>query len=283
MNYIAEFGAAVDSESPEHAWQRLATRWWSERAVHRFSHRQKLDNILPLLADHTHVMDITRGASVDGVLGVLAAGQGKQVTIISPSVNHIAALTRFATVNDIDPSGIEFIHSADRPLEDLDVKPAHAVTALHILEHVPHPRALLDFVREHTLQRAILAFPTCLNPTAWVRMGGRTDPYVFSKGSLPAAGRGLARIAAARLQGRVAVTEDVDEYGRATVHRWFFPGAVLRELEWAGFHIEKVRPDSLALPWTGVEAARIAQQRLPAALTSRIGFGTHVVARPVPA
>ncbi|QVI20934.1 hypothetical protein KHQ06_33455 [Nocardia tengchongensis] len=37
------------------------------------------------------------------------------------------------------------------------------------------------------------------------------------------------------------------------------------------------------LPWTGVDTARIAQQRLPASLTSRIGFGTHVVARPVPA
>ncbi|ATL72520.1 class I SAM-dependent methyltransferase [Nocardia terpenica] len=285
MNYFAAFGAAVDAESADHAWQRLESRWWSQRPIHQFSHRQKIGNILPLLDGYTRIMDVTRGASVDGVLGVLAAGLGKQVTIISPSRNHIAALERFAEVNGVDAGRIEFVHSGNRRFEELPVEPAQVVTALHILEHAPHPRALLGFLREHTIDRCVVAFPSCLNPTAWVRMGGGTDPYVFGRGSLPSAARGLVRTVAARIQGRVSVTESVDEFGVDTVHRWFFPGVVLRELEWSGFHVERISPDSLAIPWSNraIEFSRTAQRWLPEAVTGRLGFGSHVVLRPVPA
>jgi 2-polyprenyl-3-methyl-5-hydroxy-6-metoxy-1,4-benzoquinol methylase len=285
MNYISRFSEAVDSGPPNRAWERLAERWWSDRAVHRFSHRQKIENVLPLLADYSRVMDITRGASVDGVLGILAAGLGKEVTIVSPSLNHIDALNRFAAVNRIDLSRVEFVHCNQPSFENLDVRSAECVTAMHILEHAPHPRAMMHFLRERTELRCIIAVPTCLNPTAWVRMGGGTDPYRFTRGSLASARRGIARTLLAGLQGRVAVTEIVDEFGTATVHRWFFPSALIKEIEWSGFQIDGIRPDSLAIPWSErtIELSRAAQRYFPDFLTSRLGFGTHYILRPVPA
>ncbi|MFI5719899.1 class I SAM-dependent methyltransferase [Nocardia sp. NPDC051750] len=285
MDYVSQFGAHVDSEPANMAWDRLASRWWSDRPIHRFSHRQKIQNILPLIKDYDHVMDVTRGASVDGILGVVAAGQGKRVTIVSPSNNHIAALRRFAGENGIDPSVIEFVHTGNGPLESLDVKRADCVTALHILEHATHPRSFLSFLRDRTSNRCILAVPTCANPTAWVRMGGDTDPYVFTAGSLQAAARGIRRTATAKIRGRAAVTEFVNEYGTTTVHRWFFPSALFAELEWSGFHIEQMRPDSLAIPWLNrsIQLSQILQDHLPDVLTSGLGFGTHFVLRPVPA
>ncbi|MEV6774346.1 methyltransferase [Nocardia sp. NPDC051030] len=279
---FAAFGTAVDQEDPVLAWQRLESRWWSPRPVHRQAHRRKIDDILPLVEGYPRVLDITRGASVDGILGVLAASRGARVTIVSPASNHLAALRRFADRIGADCARIEFVHCAK--IEDLDVGSADVVTALHILEHAPHPRALLEVLREHTRRRCVLAFPSAGSPATWVRMGGG-DPYTFDRDSLPALARGLARTVTARLQGRVAVAEHVDEYGTDTVHRWYFPAAVLREIEWAGFHIDAVRPDSLAVPWSGRATALLHTVRpaLPGALISRAGFGTHVVLRPVPA
>lgn len=68
-------------------------------------------------------------------------------------------------------------------------------------------------------------------------------------------------------------------------HRWFFPAAVPREIEWVGFHIVTVRPDSLAVPWSPRATALLyaARQVLPGTLIGRAGFGTHVVLRAVPA
>ena len=279
---FAVFGAAVDQEDPELAWQRLESRWWSPRPVHRQAHRQKIDDILRLVEGHASVLDITRGASVDGILGVLAAARGAQVRIVSPASNHLAALRGSAARGAADSSRIEFLQCPK--LEDLDVGSADVVTALHILEHAPRPRALLEVLREHTRRRCVIAFPSAGSPATWVRMGGG-DPYVFGRDSVPALARGLARTVAARIQGRLAVTEHVDEYGIDTVHRWFFPDPVLREIEWAGFHIEAVRPDSLAVPWSGraTELLHAVRPMLPGALISRAGFGTHVVLRPVPA
>ncbi len=46
---MTAFAVGVDNLGDEAAWERLESRWWATRPVHRYSHRQKIESILPLL------------------------------------------------------------------------------------------------------------------------------------------------------------------------------------------------------------------------------------------
>lgn len=277
------FAAAVDEQGDAAAWERLASRWWSERPVHRFSHRQKLKVILPLLDGAGSVLDVTRGASVDGLLGVLAARTVPQVTIVTPSCSHRAALRRFADAQGVDERRIRWVHGSLDDLDDLAPQRFDVVTALHVLEHTTSLRTALAALHRRTSRRCVVAVPTCVNPTAWVRLGGSSDAYVFGSSSLRDGIRGLARTVARHRRGHVSVTELVDEYGSEVVHRWYFPRPFLRELEYADFEVEAMRPDTLALPWStrAMAVSGWVQQHAPPSWIAGWGFGTHFVMRPV--
>lgn len=279
---MASFARAVDAEGPGAAWERIEQRWWSTRPVHRYSHWQKIESILPLLEGTSELLDVTRGASVDGILGVLAARTVPRVTIVSPSRCHLQALQRFAERNSIEPDRIEWVAGCldDGTLPD---RRFDTVTALHVLEHADNARSALSELHRRTARRCIVAVPTCANPTAWVRLGGGSDPYMFDPGSVAAAVRGLARTVARHRRGHIAVVEMVDEYGTESVHRWYFPRRMLQELEAADFEVQAMRPDTLAIPWSS-RAMRVStwlQSNAPAALTAGCGFGTHYLMRPV--
>ncbi|WP_431230467.1 class I SAM-dependent methyltransferase [Paenarthrobacter nicotinovorans] len=238
--------------------------------------------MLPLLEGHGSLLDICRGASVDGIIGVLAAGRGLDVTIVSPSRNHANSLKRFASELGVEAESINFVLGSLDKLTQLNLGKFDCVTALHVLEHADSPRVALESLRERTISQCIVAVPTCLNPTAWVRLGG-SDPYTYGAGSWKALFRGFLKVLRAGLSGRISVVELVSEFGTETVHPWYLPKRLIHELEWSGFHIEEVRPDTLLLPWSQrlLPLARKLQGLRTLGPVATWGFGTHFVLRPL--
>lgn len=55
---MTAFAVGVDNLGDEAAWERLESRWWATRPVHRYSHRQKIESILPLLDDSQSLLDM---------------------------------------------------------------------------------------------------------------------------------------------------------------------------------------------------------------------------------
>lgn len=90
------FAVGVDNLGDEAAWEWLESRWWATRPVHRYSHRQKIESTLPLLDNSQSLLDITRGASVDGILGVPAARTNRSVTVPGQDLAPDASTARFA-------------------------------------------------------------------------------------------------------------------------------------------------------------------------------------------
>jgi hypothetical protein len=265
----------VDAER----WERLACRWHSGRAIHRYIHREKIDRLLRLLAPGDTVLDVGRGGSVDGVLGVLAAARGHDVLVAVPHEEQALVVRRFAAENGVD------VPVSVTPIQELDRLPARydKVFALHILEHVDDFAAGLGRLRRRTAGQLVIGLPTCLNPAVWCRLGGG-DPYVFGRGSVPALLRGARRVAAARIQGYPGVDEDVVEMGAALRHRWLFPRHMRVALSTAGFRVDAFRPDGVVLPW--FEGLIPLSRRLDALeflpLVRDLGFGSHAVLTPVP-
>ncbi len=80
----------------DYLYDRLETRWNSPHRIKRYIHRVKIGKICRLLRAGETLLDIGRGGSVDGILGVFAAKKGLHVTISSVSTENLAVIRRFA-------------------------------------------------------------------------------------------------------------------------------------------------------------------------------------------
>lgn len=270
------FAEWIDSGTDDDAWERLRSRWWSTRKIHRVTHRRKIQLILEQLGRPGDLIEFCRGASVDGICGVMAAHQGWNVVLVTPSARHKRALELFA--DRYPPKGeLRFQAGSVENIPDLDSSVFDVAVGLHVLEHAGSTGDALDRIRDVRARVYVFAVPTCLSLVSAVRLGGG-DPYRWEGArSLSALVRGAIRVVAAACRGKVAVSEVVREGPITTAHRWFFPREFVRLAEQRGYDLVSTVPDALLLPWFERASVWLASCRAPYkwSLIEWAGFGTH--------
>jgi 2-polyprenyl-3-methyl-5-hydroxy-6-metoxy-1,4-benzoquinol methylase len=251
--------------------KRYLSPFWTRRYTHRAIHAQ----FLPYLQAGQQVLDVGCG---EAVLSSLAAEQGAWMTacdISSPNLRGARRVTaqRYASVTllQADAEQLPFGDSS------FDV-----VLSSHVLEHLPGVRQGLAELYRVTRNCALIAMPTCLNPAAWMLLGG-ANYYQLGRRSLLALPLGLART----LKALLTCQEGVDEgYGGAEVpHVWRFPWVVRRLVEETGFHLEQFEAGPLILPlvgeyWPAWRRLQPSIDRLRSRpLVNNLGFGCLAVCR----
>lgn len=237
-----------DKASVDEIYHRLDRRWNASSPILRYAHRRKFEKLLQFINSGDSVLDMGRGGSVDGVLGVLAAQVGAHSTITNVSENHLESIKRFARAMGVEDK-IDFKICSPQTGDLFDDNVADVVVSLHVLEHLEDFDQGIDTLHRLTRDRVIVALPTCLNVCVWIRFGGQSC-YHFSVKSFLALFSGMGQVVDAFLKGKEGVTEDLTEdSGNQCRHLWRFPWAMKNSLNRHGFQITKFGPDTLCLPW----------------------------------
>lgn len=252
--------------------KRYNSPYWLRRYTHRQIHAQFLAHLKP----GQRVLDAGCG---EGVLSCLVAQQGIEVVGTDISQSNLRGAKDLAEEWDVDVVFYQSdAESLPFPDESFDV-----VLSSHVLEHLPNLDQGLRELYRVTRSMALIAMPTCLNPSCWVLLGGDTY-WKLSKRSLIAMPLGLAKTFVAFVRG----DEGPDEgYGGndAVPHVWRFPWVMRKRIERAGFVIEDFEAGPLILPYLGqyLRSLREIQPRIDSfrdhKLLSSFGFGSLVVCR----
>ncbi|MCI5055278.1 MAG: methyltransferase domain-containing protein, partial [Flavobacteriales bacterium] len=170
MKKIKNNYSFIDKADTDEIYHRLDRRWNAKSPILKYAHRKKFEKLLKFIEPGQNILDIGRGGSVDGVLGVLAAQKGAKVTILNVSDRHIESIKRFAEKNDVLDK-ISFIIGNPQECEEFEDNSFDIVISLHVLEHLESTSEGLKTIHRLTNSRAIIALPTCLNPCVWIRFG----------------------------------------------------------------------------------------------------------------
>ena len=262
--------------SVDNLYARLDNRWNSPIRLQRYIHRTKIQKILRLLSSNQTLLDIGRGGSVDGILGVMAAKAGLRVTITNVAKDNINVIRRFAQAQGVEGQ-IEFKigdpHRLPLPDQSFDI-----VSALHVLEHLPDFNAGLTEMHRVSRRFAVVALPTCLNPAVFSRLGG-ASPYSLSVNGPPALIKGALMVLYHFAKAHEGVNETEYELGEVVIHQWLFPWKMRRNLESVGFQILKFQPDAICLPWfsQAIPVMRVLDGLGSLPVLREIGFGSHAL------
>lgn len=268
--------SVFNNVSYESLYERLDSRWNSTHELKRYIHRIKFEKLLSHLVKGETLLDVGRGGSVDGVLGVLAAKKGLKVTITNVTEKNLRVIKRFAESHGVSDK-ITFIEALPYELPFHD-NSFDNVSALHILEHLPNFESGLEEIRRVSNRTTIVALPTCLNFCTISRLGGAhyfeyswKSPFLFIYG--------LMRILYHAIKGDEGVEEDMEEFGVISKHLWRFPWKMRTALIRGGFKIQKFGPDALPLPW--FESWLPLMKRLDkhgySPLLNQWGMGSHAI------
>ena len=133
-------------ENVEYLYKRLDTRWNSKQIIQKNIHRSKIKKLLKEIKPNNTLLDVCRGGSVDGILGVMAAKKGVKVTICSPKEEYIEVIKRFAAAQHVDVDNYVVCQPDDLPFGDNSFD---CVSSIHVLEHVErYDKALDEIYRE---------------------------------------------------------------------------------------------------------------------------------------
>ncbi len=229
-------------------YHRLDRRWNAPSPVLQYAHRRKFEKILSLIDPNETLLDIGRGGSVDGVLGVLAATKGAKVTIANAADEYLTSIRRFARQHGVEDK-ITFVQNNPQTGNMFADNSFDTVVSLHVLEHLPSFDEGVKTLHRISRKRVIVALPTCLNPCVWIRFGGQSC-YRLSFKSVTALFVGIGMVARALLGKREGVIENMTEdSGNKCAHLWRFPWKMRRAFTERGFNISKFGPDTMCLPW----------------------------------
>jgi 2-polyprenyl-3-methyl-5-hydroxy-6-metoxy-1,4-benzoquinol methylase len=252
--------------------KRYNSPFWIRRWTHRGIYQRSLKRIEP----GEFVLDAGCG---EGVLAGLMAEKGAQVIGCDISLPNVIAAK---SATDSSGTGVMYL-VADSEKLPFKSDTFDTVVSSHVIEHLPHPELGLRELHRVTSDRALIAMPTCLNPSCWALLG-RDTYWKLSWKSTFGTLLGFARTVLAFLLRQ----EGVDEgYGgrRGVVHVFRFPWVITRMTRAAGFRIEKLEAGPLAIPYFChyIPALRPLQERLDRLGDKRIlrncGNGIHVLAR----
>jgi SAM-dependent methyltransferase len=252
--------------------KRHHSPYWLRRYAHRAIHHQ----FLPHLRAGQRVLDAGAG---DGMLSCLIAQHGAEVVGVEISRPNVEAARMLAAEMGVRASfsqaDVEALPFADKSFD--------VVVSSHVLEHIPDLQRGLHELHRVTRELALIAMPTCLNPACWVLLGG--DSYwKLGRRSAVALPVGLIRTVAALARGEEGPDEGYGE-GKAMPHVWRFPRVLRRQIESAGFVIERFEAGPLIFPYLAeyVPAVRRLHEALDrhrdAALLRNFGYGSMVVCR----
>ncbi|MFQ6029898.1 MAG: class I SAM-dependent methyltransferase [Dehalococcoidia bacterium] len=256
-------------------WDRIIDkRYNSLYWIRRYAHRQIYAQFLPYLRAGQRVLDAGCG---EGALSCLVARQGIEVVGADISAPNVEAARRLAAERGM---GVRFV-CAD--LENLPFgdNSFDIVISSHVLEHLPDLSRGLGELYRVTRSMALIAMPTCLNPSAWALLGG-DNYWVFSKRSTYALALGMLRTLYALVGGQEGPNEHYA--GRQELpHLWRFPWVMRRHIETVGFRIVHFEAGPLIIPYVPQYLPllrpfqRIVDQWRHLPLLKYLGYGSLVV------
>lgn len=219
----------------------LDKRYNSSYWIRRHTHRQIFEQFLRHIEPGKKVLDVGCG---EGVLSLLLAKQ-KEATVTGTDISfpNIVSARQLAREWDISAKFVQ-ADAENLPFPDnsFDV-----VISSHVLEHLPNLRQWLRELRRVTRSSALIAMPTCLNPSCWVLLGG-DDYWKVSRRSVIALPLGLAKMLIALLRG-----DDGPNEGYAgneqLPHVWRFPWVMRGQIEEAGFKVVRFEAGPLTIPY----------------------------------
>ena len=185
-------------EDIDYLYERLDTRWNSKSLIKRNMHRCKIEKLLHFLEPGCTLLDVCRGGSVDGILGVMAAKKGLKVTICSIKQEYLDVIKRFADENDVIINNYVVCQPEELLFEDGSFD---YVSCIHVLEHVMNFDQCLDELYRVSKKNVLIALPTCLNPCVYARIGG-ANYYDFNFKTLCKQFYGFLKVMGALVTGR---------------------------------------------------------------------------------
>ncbi len=201
---------------------------------------ESIINLIDLQDKNSSILDNGCG---DGTLAILMAKRGFNVVACDISEPNIEYAKERAVIDGVE-NKIKFL-TADSENLPFDDNSFEYVVSSHVLEHLPSFDKGLQEVRRITRNYAIIALPTCLNPCAWVILGGDSF-WTISRWSLSAWFVGLGQVIL-NLGG-----SGVDEgYGgdKNLPHIWRYPWVMRKDLKRGGFNIIHFEASSICLPY----------------------------------
>lgn len=252
--------------------KRYNSPYW----LRRYAHRAIYEKSFRRVDAGQCVLDAGCG---EGVLSLLMAEQGATVVGVDMSSANVVAARERCRGAPVD------VHFLVGDAEFLPVRSSafDVVVSSHVIEHLPDPDLGVRELARATRGHAVIAMPTCLNPAAWVLLGG--DVYWrLTRRSLLGLLKGIARTLLAFIQRLDGPQEGYAGDG-SLPHVFRFPWAMTRLIRRNGFHIDEVESGPLIIPYAASYANVLrlwqvrADRRLGSARVFRwLGYGTHVVA-----
>lgn len=244
--------------------------------LRRHTHRQIYNQFLPYVQRGQRVLDAGCG---EGSLSCLLARNGVEVVAMDLSWPNLAVATRRAEELGLSSTFLQ----ADAECLPFPDDTFDVVISSHVLEHLPSLQRGLAEVRRVTRSMALIAMPTCLNPACWALLG-RDRYWKLGLLSPLAVQIGFAKTCAAAVTGKEGPEEGYGTNMQAP-HRWRFPWFMRRQIESAGFQIERFEAGPLILPYLAqcLPALRKQQTALfklrACPIFRNLGYGTLAVCR----
>ncbi len=266
----------VEKEDVEYLYNRLDTRWNSKQVIKKSIHRTKIEKLLNFLEPGKTLLDVCRGGSVDGILGVMAAKKGLKVTICSSKQEYLDVIKRFADVNAVKIDRYVICSPDTLLFEDNSFD---YVSCIHVLEHVYRYEEAIKEIYRVTNKHILVAMPTCLNLCVFARIGG-ADYYKFKWNSIFCLLLGGFKVLLALLTFQKGVFEKNEEKGIIIKHLQRFPWIIRREFEKNGFKIIQYGADGFCFPWWKymIRWQKKLDKLAYAPFVRNLGFGTHIFA-----
>ncbi len=260
-------------EDVDYLYSRLDTRWNSDSIIKKNMHHCKIKKLLKFLKPGKTLLDVCRGGSVDGILGVMAAKKGLKVTICSVKQEYLDVIKRFANEQNIEV--YEYVVCEPENLcfsdESFDY-----VSCIHVLEHVNDLQKCFSEIHRVTKGKALIALPTCLNACVFARIGG-ANYYDFNYKSIPCMLNGFIKVMYALLTGKEGVFENNEEKGEIIKHYQRFPGKIKLLCKNNNFVVISYGADGFCFPWIKkfVYIQKYFDKGAYIPIIRNFGFGTH--------
>lgn len=260
-------------EDVEYLYSRLYVRWYSGDVIRKNIHRSKIEKILAGLESGKSLLDVCRGGSVDGILGVLAAKKGLKVTICNVKQEYLEVIKRFAEINNVI---IEKYVLCEPEKLSFDDESFDYVSCIHVLEHVYDINQSISELYRVCKNEAVVALPTCLNLCVFARIGG-ADYYTFRRESIPCLLLGSIKVLMAFITRKEGIYENNGEKGEIVKHLLRFPREGKKLMIRHGFSVVKYGADGFCFPWLKclIRLQKILDKVGYIPVMRNWGFGTH--------
>ena len=254
----------------------LTKRFHSTSPIRRHAHRTQYQFFVDAIPAGSRVLDAGCG---EGVLSVLLAKKGCQVTGVDLSEPNIASSKAYAVAEGVAERTTFSVADLEHlPFED------HAfeyVVSSHVLEHVPDFAQGARELNRVARKCLLVAIPTCFTPAAMVLLGG--DAYwTFSRRTPYAFWYGLLRVLCALLRGEEGVNEGYAGH-QELIHIRRFPWRGKKSLQAAGLSVLSYRGSSYVFPYLSflLPLSRLLETMAWLPLIRECGFGVTYVCDPL--